>query len=309
MKTAIVFPGQGSQSVGMMADFYQQYDFVQESYQQASDVLGYDLWQLISQGPAEKLNQTEFTQPAMLVSAYAAWQVWLNKTQVEPQCMAGHSLGEYTALLASGALTLADAVKLVSTRGKLMQQAVPEGTGAMAAILGMEDQAVVDVCNQAEGIVEAVNFNSPGQVVIAGEKAAVEKAIQLANDNGAKKSILLPVSVPSHSSLMKGAAEELAKELDAIEMKQPKYPVLQNVSAQSFDSVEQIKQALKEQLYSPVLWVKTFENIVSSGVENVIELGPGKVLTGLAKRINRRFPSFNIEDNASLDKTIEKVMK
>ncbi len=178
MICAFVFPGQGSQSVGMMADFYQQYDFVQESYQQASDVLGYDLWQLISQGPAEKLNQTEFTQPAMLVSAYAAWQVWLNKTQVEPQCMAGHSLGEYTALLASGALTLADAVKLVSTRGKLMQQAVPEGTGAMAAILGMEDQAVVDVCNQAEGIVEAVNFNSPGQVVIAGEKAAVEKTLK-----------------------------------------------------------------------------------------------------------------------------------
>jgi len=307
MKTAIVFPGQGSQSVGMMAEFYEQYDFVQDVYKRASTVLGYDLWALISEGPVEKLNQTEFTQPAMLASGYAAYLVWLAKTKIKPSVVAGHSLGEYTALVATNAMSLEDGIKLVSERAKLMQQAVPEGQGAMAAILGLEDQVLLDICAEAEGIVEAVNFNSAGQVVIAGEKDAVANAIELANEKGAKKCIALPVSVPSHSSLMKGAAEKLAITLDGVELSQPECDVLQNVSGENASDIAEIKSLLKQQLYSPVLWVKTMENIIASGADNVIEIGPGKVLTGLAKRINRRFPSFNVSDVATLEKTIEKV--
>ena len=308
MTTAIVFPGQGSQSVGMMTEFYEQYDYVKDVYNRASKVLGYDLWALIKDGPVEKLNQTEFTQPAVLASGYAAYLVWIEQTSIKPEVVAGHSLGEYTALVATDAMSLEDGIKLVSERAKLMQQAVPEGEGAMAAILGLEDDVLVKLCEQAEGVVEAVNFNSAGQVVIAGEKQAVANAIALADEAGAKKCIALPVSVPSHSSLMKGAAEKLATTLDAVELSMPNAKVLQNVTGESVSDVAQMKALLKQQLYSPVLWVKTMENIIESGVDNVIEVGPGKVLTGLAKRINRRFPSFNVGDNASLEKTIDKVL-
>ncbi len=308
MTTAIVFPGQGSQSLGMMSEFYEKYDYVKNVYTRASKVLGYDLWALITDGPIEKLNQTEFTQPAVLASGYAAYLVWIDNTSIKPELVAGHSLGEYTALVAMGAMSLEDGIKLVSERAKLMQQAVPKGQGAMAAILGLEDQILLDICEKSEGIVEAVNFNSAGQVVIAGEKDAVANAITLAEEAGAKKCIALPVSVPSHSSLMKGAAEKLAVTLDGVELSMPNANVLQNVTGESVNDVAEIKSLLKQQLYSPVLWVKTIENIIESGVDNVIEIGPGKVLTGLAKRINRRFPSYNVSDNASLEKTIEKVL-
>jgi len=303
MSLAFIFPGQGSQSVGMLNDLAENFAEVATTFQQASDVLGYDLWSLVQEGPVEKLNSTDITQPAMLAAGVATWRIWQAKNGASPSMMAGHSLGEYTALVCSGALDFADAVKLVSLRGKFMMQAVPAGTGAMAAILGLEDEAVRQVClDAAEGdILEAVNYNSPGQVVVAGHKSAVERVTVLAKEKGAKRALELPVSVPSHCALMKPAAEQLAETLNSISISQPNIPVLNNVDVIAATTETDIKDALKRQLFSPVRWVETIEKMTAEGVDKVIECGPGKVLVGLNKRINKAMASAALVDSASID--------
>lgn len=305
MKTAFVFPGQGSQSVGMLADLADSYQVVGEVFAEASDVLNYDLWRLVQQGPEAELNQTHITQPAMLTAGIAVYQS-LMQTQpnIAPDFMAGHSLGEYTALVAAGVMSLAQGVELVAERGRLMQQAVGAGEGAMAAVLGLEDEQVIELCQLAAGqqVVEAVNFNTPGQVVIAGNKAAVDRAMQLAEQKGAKKVVPLPVSVPSHCALMKPAADQLAQTLATMSFNQPKVAVVHNVSVACYDNADQIKTALIEQLYRPVQWVKTIEFMKTQGVEQLYELGPGKVLAGLNRRIDRRMAIEPIFDAASLNK-------
>ncbi len=306
MSYAFVFPGQGSQSVGMLDALAEVYPQVGQIFEEASDALGMDLWQLVSQGPEEALNRTENTQPAMLTAAMAVYRVLDSQTNMAPAMMAGHSLGEYTALTAAGTWSLADAVKLVALRGRLMQQAVPEGAGAMAAILGLEDEAVREVCAEAAGdqVCEAVNFNSPGQVVIAGDRAAVERAQALAEARGAKRVVPLPVSVPSHCSLMKAAAEKLGEALAEVDMRTPEVPVLHNVDARARDQVDAIRQALVEQLYRPVLWVDTIQAMKSAGVAQLFEIGPGKVLTGLNRRIDRRMPITPVFDPASVETAV-----
>lgn len=307
MSLAFVFPGQGSQSVGMLSQLATQFPHVQATFSEASDVLGYDLWQLVSDGPAESLNQTERTQPAMLAAGIAVWRCWQSVTDITPSFLAGHSLGEYTALVAAGAMQFADAIKLVEQRGLFMQQAVPVGTGAMAAVLGLEDDVVRTLCSQASanGIVEAVNFNSPGQVVIAGEAAAINVAIDLAKELGAKRALLLPVSVPSHCALMNPAAEKLSVALADIAIQVPTIPVIHNVSVTSENDSDNIKRLLTEQLYSPVRWVETVEYYAAQGVDTLVECGPGKVLAGLTKRIDKSLTGLAVFDQASLEKTIQ----
>lgn len=306
MSLAFVFPGQGSQSVAMLSELATQYPHVQATFSEASDVLGYDLWQLVTNGPAESLNQTDCTQPAMLAAGIAVWRSWQSVTDIVPSFLAGHSLGEYTALVAAGALKFADAIKLVEQRGLFMQQAVPVGTGAMAAILGLEDGIVTSLCAQASanGVVEAVNFNSPGQVVIAGEASAVTTAIELAKEQGAKRALLLPVSVPSHCALMKPAAEQLAIVLTDISIQAPTIPVIHNVSVTSENNSDNIKRLLTEQLYSPVRWVETVQYFATQGVDALVECGPGKVLAGLTKRIDKSLVGLAVFDPASLEKTL-----
>ncbi|MDH5517759.1 MAG: ACP S-malonyltransferase [Gammaproteobacteria bacterium] len=307
MKFAFVFPGQGSQSVGMLADFYSEYPEVRATFDEAGDALGYDLWDLVQNGPAEKLNQTEFTQPAVLTAGVAMYRAFTASTELKPAMMAGHSLGEYAALVCAGALSLADAVQLVAARGQLMQQAVPEGQGAMAAILGLDDDTLIAICQQVDGVVQAVNFNSPGQVVIAGETDAVNAAIELAKEANAKRALPLPVSVPSHSSLMQGAAEKLAEKLAVIKSVMPDVPVFHNVTAQPSTSIEAMNAALKEQLYNPVLWVDTVNNLIEAGIEATVECGPGKVLSGLNKRINKDIPSLALVSPDGMKKVIEEL--
>ncbi len=306
MKIAAVFPGQGSQSVAMLVELAETYPEVKATFAEASQRLDYDLWALVQAGPVEKLNQTEFTQPAMLAAGVATYRVWLAAGGAEPEVLAGHSLGEYSALVVAGVLSLADAAWLVSERGRLMQAAVPAGEGAMAAILGLSDEQVIEVCSAAaQGeVVEAVNFNSSGQVVIAGQKAAVERAMSAAKEAGAKRVLPLPVSVPSHSSLMKGAAEQLADRFEQLEFSEPSSPVLQNVSATAAADLDGLKSALQQQLFSPVQWVNCVQNLKAAGADVLLELGPGKVLTGLAKRIDRRFASFAVADSATLEKAL-----
>lgn len=303
MTLAFVFPGQGSQSVGMLKDLAENFSEVNSTFQEASDALGYDLWSLIQDGPAEKLNSTDVTQPAMLASGVATWRVWQAKGGAVPQVMAGHSLGEYTALVCAGSLDFSDAIKLVSQRGKFMMQAVPAGTGAMAAILGMDDDAVRQVClDAAEGdVLEAVNYNSPGQVVVAGHKSAIERVTVLAKEKGAKRALELPVSVPSHCALMIPAADQLADVLDGISFKTPSIPVINNVDVTSAESEVDIKAALKRQLFSPVRWVETIEKMSADGVDKIIECGPGKVLVGLNKRINKTTAAVALIDTASIE--------
>ncbi|MBX9705761.1 MAG: ACP S-malonyltransferase [Gammaproteobacteria bacterium] len=303
---AIVFPGQGSQSVGMLAELAQQHALVQETFAEASAVIGVDLWQLAQQGPAEKLNQTEFTQPALLAAGVAVWRVWQTKTPPLPAVMAGHSLGEYTALVCAGALQFSDAVMLVHKRGQYMQTAVPEGQGAMAAILGLDDNIVTEVCAQAAqgGVLTAANFNSPGQIVIAGDKAAVERGIEQAKTAGAKRALLLPVSVPSHCALMRPAAERLAKVLDAIQIDAPKIPVLNNVDVSYYHSAEQIRDGLLRQLYHSVRWVELVTALAARPVAAVIEAGPGRVLLGLNKRIATDINNLAVYDDKTLDEAI-----
>ncbi|ADU68798.1 ACP S-malonyltransferase [Pantoea sp. At-9b] len=299
---ALVFPGQGSQTVGMLADLAAEYPQVEATFREASDVLGYDLWQLVQQGPAEELNKTWQTQPALLAASVAIYRVWQSKNAPQPAIMAGHSLGEYSALVCAGVLNFADAIKLVELRGKLMQEAVPEGTGAMQAIIGLDDAAIRKACEEsAQGqVVSPVNFNSPGQVVIAGNKEAVERAGAACKAAGAKRALPLPVSVPSHCALMKPAAEKLAVALEAISFNAPSVPVVNNVDVQCETSADAIRSALVRQLYSPVRWTESVEFIASQGVTQLLEIGPGKVLTGLTKRIVDSLTAAAVNDPASL---------
>ena len=303
MSLALVFPGQGSQSIGMLNAFYEDYPQVKETFDEASSVLGYDLWEVVTSGPEEKLNSTDITQPAMLAAGVAVWKLWNEKNGEQPAFMAGHSLGEYTALVCAGVIEFKDAIKLVSSRGKYMQEAVPAGTGAMAAILGLDDNSVREVCTAAstDEIVEAVNFNSPGQVVIDGHTRAVEKATELAKEKGAKRAVILPVSVPSHCQLMKPAADKLAADLQAINFSEPTVPVLNNVDVQSPVVADAIKQALVKQLYQPVRWVEIIQHMAGEGVDRILECGPGKVLLGLNKRIDKSLTHAALTDSAALD--------
>jgi len=288
-KIAFVFPGQGSQSIGMLGELAGEYPSVRQTFEEASDALGLDLWNLVSEGPESDLNQTQNTQPALLAAGVSVWRVWEQQGIASPAIMAGHSLGEYSALVSAGAIEFADGIRLVAERGRLMQEAVPEGTGAMAAILGLEDQAVIDVCaaSAAEQVVEAVNFNSPGQVVIAGHKEAVARAVEAAKAAGARRAVELPVSVPSHCDLMRPAAKKLAEELKKIPVTAPAIPVLHNVSVSAESDPEMIRKRLVEQLYSPVRWVETIQAMKQEGIGHIVEAGPGKVLTGLMRRIDR----------------------
>lgn len=303
-KFAMVFPGQGSQSVGMLAELATQFPLVEETFKQASEVLGYDLWQLVQQGPAEELNKTWQTQPALLTASVAIYRVWQQQyPDLLPSVMAGHSLGEYSALVCSGALDFQDAVKLVELRGKLMQQAVPEGAGAMYAIIGLDNESIIDACAQAaQGeVVSAVNFNSPGQVVIAGSKAAVERAAAACKEAGAKRALPLSVSVPSHCALMKPAADQLAVALENITLKAPQTSVINNVDVKAASETDEIRTALVRQLYSPVRWTETVEKMAKEGVGVLVEIGPGKVLTGLAGRIVKTLSAGAVNDVKSLD--------
>jgi [acyl-carrier-protein] S-malonyltransferase len=287
---AFVFPGQGSQSVGMLGKLAEVSPVIRATFDEASKVLGYDLWQLVSQGPADELNATERTQPAMLAAGIATLRLWRERQGVEPAIVTGHSLGEFTALVAAGALDFGACVDLVRYRGQVMQQAVPAGSGAMAALLGLEDADVIAVCAEAAaagGVVEAVNFNSPGQVVIAGERAAVLRAIEMAKGRGAKRAVELPVSVPSHSSLMKPAGEKLAQKLASIEVRPPGLRYLSAVDAQEHRDPADIRALLVKQLSSPVRWTTTTAALTAAGAKAIFECGPGGVLAGLVKRITR----------------------
>lgn len=304
---AFVFPGQGSQSVGMLSDLAASHAEVKQTFERASDVLGKDLWALVAQGPEDELNQTQNTQPAMLAAGVAVWEVWCKHSAIRPDWMAGHSLGEYTALVCSGAMSFEDGIKLVATRGQLMQEAVPSGIGSMAAILGLEDHQVVNICAQAaeNEVVSAVNFNTPEQVVIAGNFAAVERAMLAAREAGAKRALLLPVSVPSHCALMQPAAEKLDAYLQNTVIQAPGMTLIHNVDVTSHSAPEVIRNALKEQLYKPVRWVDTIRFMHDQGVTRFVECGPGKVLLGLNKRIIKNAEHFSIYDTKTLNNVLE----
>jgi len=306
---ALTFPGQGSQSIGMLAGLAESFGLVQQTFEEASDALGVNLWALTQQGPVEELNRTQNTQPAMLAAGIAVWRVWNEQGGVAPKMLAGHSLGEYSAMVAAGVIGFDDAIKLVAERGRLMQEAVPQGVGAMAAILGLSDEQVRDVCAKAaqDEVASAVNFNSPGQVVIAGNASAIARAVELAKEAGAKRALPLDVSVPSHCSLMQGAADQLFAQMQSMTFAKPQIPVIQNVNVASSEDVDQIKTLLKEQLYSPVRWVETIQTMAQSQVEAVIEAGPGKVLSGLCKRIDKQLTALPVFDGASLEKALEAV--
>lgn len=301
-KLAIVFPGQGSQSVGMLADLYQQFAVVKDTFNEASEALGYDLWALVANGPEADLNETHRTQPALLTASVAVWRLWQQQGGAQPAYFAGHSLGEYSALVCAGVLPLADAVKLVEKRGNYMQQAVPAGVGAMSAIIGLDDAAITKACEQAaQGeVVSPVNYNSPGQVVIAGHKAAVERAGELCKAAGAKRALPLPVSVPSHCALMRPAAEKLAADLTALNFNDAVIPVVNNVDVAIACDASTVKDALVRQLHSPVRWTETIEWLSAQGVTEVFELGAGKVLSGLIKRIDKNLAVASVGDVASL---------
>jgi len=294
---AFVFPGQGSQSLGMLAEQGAQHPLIVKTFAEASDALGYDLWDLIQRGPVELLNQTDKTQPAILTASVALWRLWQAEVGVQPAFVAGHSLGEYSALVAAGSVGLADAVKLVERRGQLMQEAVPAGMGGMAAILGLSDEDVIAACAEAgQGeVVSAVNFNSPGQVVIAGSKTAVERAIEGCKARGAKRALPLPVSVPSHCALMRPAAEKFAASIEAIDWQTPSIPLVQNVSASVATDVATLKSDLLKQLYMPVRWVESVAFLASQGAVNLVECGPGKVLAGLNKRCAEGVSTTNLD--------------
>jgi len=305
MSFAFVFPGQGSQSLGMLAGLAQSDPVVRATFDEASAVLGYDLWNLAQDGPKERLDSTECTQPAMLAAGVATWRLWHNRGGGEPSIVSGHSLGEFTAFVCAGAIEFAAAIDLVRFRGRVMQEAVPLGTGAMAAILGLEDEDVEQACREAAGadVVEAVNFNSPGQVVIAGQTEAVQRAIEAAKARGAKKAIALPVSVPSHSSLMRGAGERLGERLATVEIRAPRIPCLSPVDVTLHQEPAQIRVHLSQQLSKPVQWWATVRAIAKEGIGQMVECGPGKVLTALNRRIEKRpgLEFMALEDPASID--------
>jgi len=301
MSRAFIFPGQGSQAVSMGSDFYENSSVFKQAISEASEALGYDLWDIIVSNPEDKLNQTEFTQPALLAVSVATYRAALEAGVEAPSVVSGHSLGEYSALVVAGAIDFSDALKLVRARGQFMQQAVPSGEGAMAAVLGLDQQTIQEACESVEGVVEAANLNAPGQIVIAGSKEAVQSALPLLKDAGAKRALELPVSVPSHCSLMKPAAEKLSELLNSIEIKSPSIPVIHNVTAKTADTPEEIRSLLVEQLYSPVRWVDCVEALKSYSVESLVECGAGKVLSGLVKRIDRSLPCISLNSSSSLD--------
>ncbi|MFI8620767.1 MAG: ACP S-malonyltransferase [Marinomonas sp.] len=292
---AFVFPGQGSQQLGMLADLAEKHDIIEQTFAEASDVLGYDLWALV-QNDAEQLGQTDKTQPALLTASVALWRLWEQQGGQKPAYVAGHSLGEYSALVCAGVIAFTDAVELVKLRGEYMMQAVPAGEGAMAAIIGLDDAKVIAACEAAPGVVSAVNFNSPGQVVIAGHVAAVEAAMSNAKEAGAKRALPLPVSVPSHCELMIPAGEKLAVKLDSIEFKSPTCTLVQNVTAQAVSDAQTIKANLVSQLSEPVLWTQSIELLSGLGVTGTLECGPGKVLSGLNKRIVKGLSASSLGD-------------
>ncbi|AGH37670.1 Malonyl CoA-acyl carrier protein transacylase [Bibersteinia trehalosi USDA-ARS-USMARC-189] len=305
-KFAMVFPGQGSQAVGMLADLAPLYPVVEETFQQASQVLGYDLWDLVQNGTAEDLGQTHRTQPALLAASVALFRIWQQKfPEQKPSVMAGHSLGEYSALVCAGVLDFQDAIKLVELRGNAMQEAVPAGSGAMYAIIGLDNEGIIKACEQAASetgeVVSAVNFNSPGQVVIAGTKTAAERAGALCKEAGAKRALPLAVSVPSHCALMKPAADKLADALVSLTLNAPQIPVINNVDVQEETNPANIRLALVRQLYSPVRWTETVEKMAKEGITTLYEIGPGKVLTGLTSRIMKELNAKAVNDVASFD--------
>ncbi|GMR17127.1 MAG: ACP S-malonyltransferase [Gammaproteobacteria bacterium] len=307
MALVFVFPGQGSQSLGMQQDLAAAFEAVQGTYDQASEVLGYDLWQLVQDGPAERLNETVVTQPAMLTAGVAAWRAWQAAGGEDPQQLAGHSLGEYSALVCAGALEFDAALRLVQRRAQLMQDAVPAGAGAMAAILGLDDQQVLQVCEQTDtdGVAEAVNFNAPGQVVIAGDRAAVERVIEAAREQGARRAIMLPVSVPAHSSLMRSAGEALAGALADTAFLPPAITVVNGVDATPYRDAADIREKLRRQIFSPVRWVDAMRCMLANDATAVIECGPGKVLAGLSRRIERGVPSGYVDTPESMQAALQ----
>ncbi|HEY5682872.1 MAG TPA: ACP S-malonyltransferase [Sulfuricaulis sp.] len=309
MTIAFVFPGQGSQSVGMMNALATDFPVVRETFAEASQAMGKDLWQLVVQGPEEKLNQTEITQPIMLAAGVATWRAWLAAKGPRPGCMAGHSLGEYSALVCAGSIDFTEAMKLVADRARFMQQAVPVGQGGIAAILGLEDDAVRQLCEQASQgeILDAVNFNTPGQVVIAGTATAVARALEQSKAAGAKRAVRLPMSVPAHSRLMHPAAQQMAERLKLAEIRSPQVPVIHNMHVQTESNPEAIRNALVRQIESPVRWVETIQKMAAEGVTRIVECGPGKILTGLNKRIVKTIETFPVFDPITLRDTIMKV--
>ncbi|MGM0520562.1 MAG: ACP S-malonyltransferase [Pseudomonadota bacterium] len=304
---ALIFPGQGSQQLGMLRELAERYSVVGTTFEEASDALGYDLWKVVQEGPEESLNATACTQPALLASSIAVWRVWQELEGPRPGLMAGHSLGEYSAMVCAGVMGFAEGIKLVRLRGEAMQEAVPTGQGAMAAILGLDNAAVEAACEKAAqgDVVSAVNYNAPGQVVIAGSKSAVERAIAACQDAGAKRAMPLPVSVPSHCALMKPAAERLSAAIGEIDLRAPRYSVIQNVDAQAHADIDTLRTRLVEQLYQPVRWTDCVEAMSAQGVKAFIECGPGKVLTGLNKRIVRGSKGLAVNDPDSLDAALE----
>ncbi|MGB2106140.1 MAG: ACP S-malonyltransferase [Porticoccaceae bacterium] len=300
---AFVFPGQGSQKIGMLAELAEQNPIIERTFNEASEVLGYDMWQLIQQGEQDEINLTQRTQPILLTCSVAIWRLWKEKQGAVPSQMAGHSLGEWSALVCANVIDFADGLKIVEARGKYMQQAVPVGQGAMAAIIGLDDQAILDACSEASslGVVDAVNFNAPGQVVIAGSNDAVEQAMEICKSAGAKRALPLPVSAPFHTSLMKPAADNLAEMVNAVTFRAPEVPIMHNVHAKNENDPQVIKALMLEQIYSPVKWVDCVKQLKERGVTHLIECGPGKVLSGLAKRIDRELIALATESAADFD--------
>jgi [acyl-carrier-protein] S-malonyltransferase len=310
VKTACVFPGQGSQSVGMLADFELQYPVVLDVFAQASEAVGYDLWKLVQQGPIERLSQTEYTQVAMLTADVAVFRLLEEQGISKPAFMAGHSLGEYPALVCAEALSLVDAVHLVVHRAQVMQKAVPLGIGSMAAIIGFNEEQVNLLCQEASKnneIVTPANFNSPEQIVVAGHTQAVMRLIALAEDAGARLAKIIPVSVPCHCPLLVSAAESFTQYLEEVNFKKPTMNVVSNIDVRFYQSAEEIRSKLKAQLYSPVRWVETIQLFKTNGVELILECGPGKVLSGLIKRIDRSLNSISVYDTISLDQVLEQL--
>ncbi|MDP3268447.1 MAG: ACP S-malonyltransferase [Legionella sp.] len=308
VKTAFVFPGQGSQSVGMLSDFLPQYSLVTDIFSEVSDVVGYDLWQLIQNGPEEQLNQTEYTQVAMLTADVAIYKLLMQQGIPLPSFMAGHSLGEYAALVCANSLSVAEAARLVAFRGQIMQDAIPPGLGAMAAIVGLPDEQVEDLCNKAcleNQMVTPANYNAIGQVVVAGHSSAVDRLIVLADEHGARLAKIIPVSVPCHCPLLKDAAELFADKLAQTSFKTPDFKVISNVDLSIYQSAQHIREKLREQLYSPVRWVEIIQTFKNNNVDYIIECGPGKVLSGLTKRIDRSLNAISVYDTINLDQIVE----
>lgn len=297
---AFVFPGQGSQKVGMLAAAHEQFEAVRDTFAEASDALGYDMWDLVQNGEQDALNLTETTQPVLLASSVALWRAWQSQGGARPALMAGHSLGEFSALVCAGALDFADGVRLVRSRGQFMQTAVPVGEGAMAAIIGLDDDTINRICADTDGVVAAVNFNSPGQVVIAGHTGPVDTAIAALKEAGAKRAMPLPVSAPFHTELMQPAGERLAEAMADLDINSPEIPVVHNVHAQTESDPEAIRALLVQQIYSPVQWTRCIQAMTDAGVTNIVECGPGKVLSGLNRRIDKALASYSLEDPESL---------